>query len=143
MRIKPKYIIGLLVYLGLLWLAETFLRDFHLRLLIQFGLTAIVATGVNLTNGYTNIFSLGFGGTMLVAGYTTALLTLPVKYKEQFLDLPVWLEQLNVPFPMAMLTSARASACESLTPSPIMATVCPSAFSLCTMESLSFGSSCA
>ena len=102
---KLIYFIGLLVYLGLLWLAETYLRDFHLRLLIQFGLTAIVATGVNLTNGYTNIFSLGFGGTMLVAGYTTALLTLPIKYKEQFLDLPVWLEQLQAPFPVAMLVA--------------------------------------
>ncbi len=100
---KVKYLIGFLVYLGLLWLAQAYLRDFYLRLLIQFGLTAVVATGVNLTNGYTNIFSLGFGGTMLVAGYTTALLTLPVSYKEQFLDLPLWLERLTLPFPLAML----------------------------------------
>ena len=105
MRTKFKYLIGLAVYVALLWAAETYLRDFYLRLLIQFGLTAIVATGVNLTNGYTNIFSLGFGGTMLVAGYTTALLTLPIKYKEQFLDLPVWLEQLQAPFPVAMLVA--------------------------------------
>ena len=103
MRTKLKYIIGLAAYVALLWAAETYLRDFYLRLLIQFGLTAIVATGVNLTNGYTNIFSLGFGGTMLVAGYTAALLTLPIAYKMQFLDLPVWLEELNAPFIIAML----------------------------------------
>ncbi|MDL2313988.1 branched-chain amino acid ABC transporter permease, partial [Desulfovibrio sp. OttesenSCG-928-C14] len=105
MSLKAKYFIVLAILAALLWLAETQLRDYHLRLLIQFGLTAIIATGVNLTNGYTNIFSLGFGGTMLVAGYTTALLTLPVEYKAQFLDLPLWLEQLRVPFPLAMLTA--------------------------------------
>jgi branched-chain amino acid transport system permease protein len=105
MQSRIKYIFLIILYLFALWLAQTFLRDYHLRLLIQFGLTAIVATGVNLTNGYTNIFSLGFGGTMLVAGYTTALLTLPVEYKAQFLHLPLWLEQLTVPFPVAMLTA--------------------------------------
>lgn len=103
MRTRLKYIIGLVAYVALLWAAQEYLRDFYLRLLIQFGLTAIVATGVNLTNGYTNIFSLGFGGTMLVAGYTAALLTLPIAYKAQFLDLPVWLEELNAPFIIAML----------------------------------------
>ena len=106
MSAKMRYPLFLVVLVALLWLAETFLRDYHLRLLIKFGLTAIVAKGVNLTNGYTNIFSLGFGGTMLVAGYTTALLTLPVQYKEQFLDLPLWLERLTVPFPVAMLAAA-------------------------------------
>ena len=45
MRTKLKYILGLAVYVALLWAAETYLRDFYLRLLIQFGLTAIVATG--------------------------------------------------------------------------------------------------
>lgn len=102
---KIKFVIGIVIYFALLWLAQNFLRDYHLRLLVQFGLTAIVALGVNLTNGYTNIFSLGFGGTMLIAGYTTALLTLPVEYKAQFLKLPLWLEQLTVPFPIAMLAA--------------------------------------
>lgn len=103
---KGKYILLLLGYIGVLALAEMYLRDYHMRLLLQFGVTAIVASGVNLTNGYTNIFSLGFGGTMLVAGYATALLTLPVWYKEQFLDLPLWLEQLNLPFFAAMIIAA-------------------------------------
>lgn len=105
MNTKTRFAVGIVVYLGILWLAQNFLSDYHLRLLVQFGLTAIVALGVNLTNGYTNIFSLGFGGTMLVAGYTTALLTLPVQYKEQFLDLPLWLEQISVPFPLAMVAA--------------------------------------
>lgn len=103
MKSKLTVVILLVAYVVLLALAQTFLRDYHMRLLLQFGLTAIVALGVNLTNGYTNIFSLGFGGTMLVAGYATALLTLPLWYKEKFLDLPLWLETLNLPFPVAMV----------------------------------------
>ena len=92
-----------LALLGLLlWWAEGNLRDYHLRLLILFGLTSIVALGVNVTNGYANIFSLGFGGIMLVAGYTTALLTLPPAYKASVLQLPLWLQQLQVPFPAAL-----------------------------------------
>lgn len=105
MKGKSRLLLGIAVYIALIWLAQHFLRDYHLRLLVQFGLTAIVALGVNLTNGYTNIFSLGFGGTMLVAGYTTALLTLPVDYKAQFLKLPLWLEQASVPFPLALLAA--------------------------------------
>jgi branched-chain amino acid transport system permease protein len=104
MRVKHLFVLAALV--ALIWAAQNFLRDYHLRLLIQFGLTAIVATGVNLTNGYANIFSLGFGGTMLVAGYATALMTLPIHYKRQFLDLPAWLEHLSLPFPAAILIAA-------------------------------------
>ncbi len=86
MKSKVTVVVLLIAYVFLLVLADLYLRDYHMRLLLQFGLTAIVALGVNLTNGYTNIFSLGFGGTMLVAGYTTALLTLPLWYKERFLE---------------------------------------------------------
>ena len=106
MPATAKHLLGLAVLAALLWAAQTFLRDYHLRLLIQFGLTALIATGVNLTNGYTNIFSLGFGGTMLLAGYSTALMTLPIAYKRQFLNLPPWLENLSLPFPAAMLIAA-------------------------------------
>ena len=68
-----KILVGLLLLGGLLWLADTSLRGYYLRLVVLVGVTSIIALGVNVTNGYTNIFSLGFGGTMMVAAYTTAL----------------------------------------------------------------------
>ncbi|HOO64606.1 MAG TPA: branched-chain amino acid ABC transporter permease [Synergistaceae bacterium] len=98
-----KILVGLLLLGGLLWLADTSLRGYYLRLVILVGVTSIIALGVNVTNGYTNIFSLGFGGTMMVAAYTTALLTLPVSYKKAVLHLPSWLEGLQVAFPVAII----------------------------------------
>ena len=94
---------GLLALLGLLFLAETFLRGYYLRLVILFGVTSIVALGVTVINGYANILSLGFGGPMMVAGYASALLTLSPAYKKAVLHLPLWLEQASVAFPVAML----------------------------------------
>ena len=72
-----RSIASLAALIGLLFLAETFLRGYYLRLVILFGVTSIVALGVTVINGYTNIFSLGFGGPMMAAGYASALLTLP------------------------------------------------------------------
>ncbi|WP_024821502.1 branched-chain amino acid ABC transporter permease [Aminobacterium mobile] len=104
MNKKTTTILGSLILLGiLLLLANTFLRGYYLRLVILLAVTCIVALGVNITNGYTNIFSLGFGGTMMVAGYATAILTLPPAYKKAVLHLPLWLEQIQVAFPLALL----------------------------------------
>jgi branched-chain amino acid transport system permease protein len=94
---------GLLALLGLLFLAETFLRGYYLRLVILFGVTSIVALGVTVINGYTNILSLGFGGPMMVAGDASVLLTLSPAYKGAVLHLPLWLEQARVSFPVAMI----------------------------------------
>ncbi|HOB43862.1 MAG TPA: branched-chain amino acid ABC transporter permease [Bacillota bacterium] len=98
-----KILVGLLLLGGLLWLADTSLRGYYLRLVVLVGVTSIIALGVNVINGYTNIFSLGFGGTMMVAAYTTALLTLPVSYKKAVLHLPSWLEGLQLAFPVAII----------------------------------------
>ena len=98
-----KSMAGLTVLIGILFLAETFLRGYYLRLVILFGVTSIVALGVAVINGYVNIFSLCFGGPMMAAGYASALLTLPPAYKSAVLHLPLWLEQMQVSFPVAML----------------------------------------
>ena len=55
------------------------------------GINSIACLGVSITNSYANIFSLGFGGIMLVAAYTCALLTLPGDYKAS-VSLPLWRE---------------------------------------------------
>ena len=75
-----KIVIGLALYIGLLMLMHTQLKGFYIGVMILFGINAIVCLGVSITNSYTNIFSLGFGGIMLIAAYTTSLLTLPVRY---------------------------------------------------------------
>lgn len=100
------YILMILMVVGLLFLAENYLGGFHLQLVRLVGINSIIAIGVNITNGYTNIFSLGFGGIMLVAAYTSIIFTLPPWYKEAALHLPSWLEQAQLPFLPAMLIAA-------------------------------------
>ncbi|WMI71691.1 branched-chain amino acid ABC transporter permease [Aminobacterium sp. MB27-C1] len=115
MNKKTYTLIGSLLCLAiLLFLANTFLRGYYLRLVILFAITSIVALGVNVTNGYTNIFSLGFGGTMMVAGYATALMTLPPAYKKAVLHLPLWLEQLQVAFPLALVIAGLLAVVASI-----------------------------
>lgn len=103
MKKTTKILLGLLLLAGLLFMADSFLRGYYLRLVVLFAVTAVTALGVNIVNGYTNIFSLGFGGTMMVAAYTAALLTLSPAYKKAVLHLPLWLEQMQTSFPVAML----------------------------------------
>jgi branched-chain amino acid transport system permease protein len=100
-----RYILSLTIYIGLLFLADTFLKGVYLQLVRLFGINSIIVLGVNITNGYTNIFSLGFGGVMLTAAYTSSILTLPIWYKEAALHLPMWLERIQWPFIPALLVA--------------------------------------
>lgn len=101
-----RSMVSLTIYVGLLFLADTFLRGFYLQLVRLFGINSIIALGVNITNGYTNIFSLGFGGVMLAAAYTSSILTLPIGYKEAALHLPFWLARIQWPFVPSLLVAA-------------------------------------
>jgi len=104
---KLKFSIVIIAIIGfLLYLAETYLGGFNLQLVRLMGINSIIAIGVNITNGYTNIFSLGFGGIMLVAAYTSIMFTMPISYKEAALNLPIWLQQAQLPLLPAMLIGA-------------------------------------
>jgi branched-chain amino acid transport system permease protein len=100
-----KVSIGIGVAVGILLLLDTYLRGFYIGVIILFGINAIVCLGVSITNSHANIFSLGFGGIMLIAAYATSLLTLPVAYKSQFLQLPLWLENAQWPFVPALIAA--------------------------------------
>jgi branched-chain amino acid transport system permease protein len=84
---------------------EKNLTRLMVSVMILFAINAIICLGVSITNSYTNIFSLGFGGIMLVAAYTSSLLTLPVDYKEAVLHLPSWLERAHLAFAPAIIIS--------------------------------------
>ncbi len=83
----------------LLLLADRTLNDYQLRLLNVVGIHIILATSLNLTNGFAGIFSLGHAGFMAVGAYTATLLTFPVARKALLLpDLPPWLSRTEWPF---------------------------------------------
>jgi len=109
-----RSIVSLTIYVGLLFLADTFLGGFYLQVVRLFGINSIIALGVNITNGYTNIFSLGFGGVMLTAAYTSSILTLPIWYKEAALHLPAWLARIQWPFLPSLLVAAIVAVMASI-----------------------------
>ncbi|NLS45470.1 MAG: branched-chain amino acid ABC transporter permease [Firmicutes bacterium] len=109
-----KTLIFAAIIIGILALADTKLRGFYLGVFLLFGINAIACLGVSITNSYANIFSLGFGGIMLMAAYTCVLFTLPVSYKESTLTLPLWLENLQAPFILALIVSGIVAVLSSI-----------------------------
>ncbi|MDU0332885.1 branched-chain amino acid ABC transporter permease [Paenibacillus sp. MB22_1] len=104
MRSKPALAIYAGVLILLLIVANFTLNDYYLRLVNLVGINIILVVSLNLTNGYTGIFSLGHAGFMAVGAYTTALLTYPLARKPLlFPQMPAWLQQIELPFVVAML----------------------------------------
>lgn len=109
------YILGLIVAIVILSFIEKNLKGFYLGIFLLFGINAIICLGVTITNGYANIFSLGFGGIMLFSAYVSSLFTLPIQYKASFLHLPEWLEKAQLPFALALFLGAIAAVLASVT----------------------------
>jgi branched-chain amino acid transport system permease protein len=82
-----RHAIAIGLFFIALLLAQRFLPGFWLTLLLLFGINAILAVSLNITNGWANLFSLGHGGIMLVGGYAAAFLTLPVSFKRDLINL--------------------------------------------------------
>lgn len=96
---------------ALVLLAERTLNDYYLRLANVAGINVILATSLNLTNGFAGIFSLGHAGFMAIGAYTGTLLTLPVARKAMLLpELPSWLGRTEWPFWAALLAGGLVSA---------------------------------
>ena len=67
----------LLACLGLTFCSNAF-NLYYLQVAIVVGINIILATSLNLINGYTGQFSLGHAGFMAVGAYTSAYITLKV-----------------------------------------------------------------
>jgi branched-chain amino acid transport system permease protein len=103
----PSRLVGpavLLALLAALLAVVYFLAgDYIRRILIIIGINVILVVGLNLSNGFTGVFSLGHVGFMAIGAYTAALLTLPAPLKALNLSLPGWLAPLVLPFLPATL----------------------------------------
>jgi branched-chain amino acid transport system permease protein len=74
------------------------------RVVIFLGINIILVVSLNLSNGFTGIFSLGHVGFMAIGAYVSSVLTLAVKTKADYLpDLPSWLANLQLTFLPALL----------------------------------------
>jgi branched-chain amino acid transport system permease protein len=102
-RIIPAAV--LLAALGLLLAASDFLAgDYIRRIVIGIGINIVLVVSLNLSNGFTGVFSLGHVGFMAIGAYAASICTLPVTLKAMNLPaLPGWLSGLALPFLPATL----------------------------------------
>lgn len=100
---------------GVIPLLQATLNDYILSLINFVGVFIILAVSLNITNGFTGLFSLGHPGFMAIGGYLTAILTFPVQRKGYFLSgLPEWLVSTQIPFLPALLLGGLAAALTAL-----------------------------
>ncbi|MCC6613186.1 MAG: branched-chain amino acid ABC transporter permease [Anaerolineae bacterium] len=83
--------------------------SFWQGIFINLGMYIILVVALNLSNGFTGVFSLGHIGFMALGAYISAILTLPLDKKASYLpDLPGWLAPVHLdmmigPFPLGFL----------------------------------------
>jgi branched-chain amino acid transport system permease protein len=72
-------------------------QAFWQGLVINLGLFIILTVSLNLTSGFTGVFSLGQIGFMALGAYASAILTLPLQEKSAYLpDLPSWIAGIHL-----------------------------------------------
>jgi branched-chain amino acid transport system permease protein len=91
-------------------------QAFWQGLVINLGLFIILTVSLNLTSGFTGVFSLGQIGFMALGAYGSAILTLPLQEKAAYLaDLPSWLAGVHLdqtigPLPVGFLLATVIAA---------------------------------
>jgi len=85
-------------------------------LFVNLGIFLILVLSLNLSNGFTGVFSLGHIGFMALGAYASAILTLPLREKRDYLpNLPGWLAGAHFdfylgPFPSGFLAATLIAA---------------------------------
>lgn len=72
-------------------------QSFWQGLVINLAIFIILVVALNLSSGFTGVFSLGHIGFMALGAYTSAILTLPLREKGDYLpNLPSWLAGVHL-----------------------------------------------
>ena len=87
------------IFFGLLVFINFGTSSYIQRVVIGLCISIILVVSLNLSSGFTGVFSLGHIGFMAIGAYTAAILTLPLSLKISYLpDLPTWLENTQLSF---------------------------------------------
>jgi branched-chain amino acid transport system permease protein len=103
--------IAILVLAVVLTLLQVSGLAFWQGLFVNLGIFLILVLSLNLSSGFTGVFSLGHIGFMALGAYTAAILTLPLREKHDYLpNLPAWLAGVHFdfhlgPFPIGFLAA--------------------------------------
>ncbi|WP_438431465.1 branched-chain amino acid ABC transporter permease [Gorillibacterium sp. sgz500922] len=101
--------------LAFLIVANFAFNGYYLRIINLVGINIILVVSLNLSNGYTGIFSLGHAGFMAVGAYSTALLTYPLSRKRLlFPNMPDWLQTTQLPYAAGLLIGGALAVLFSL-----------------------------
>lgn len=107
----PALLAAILAGAVLVYGATATLDDYLLSIIQFVGINVILAVSLNITNGFTGLFSLGHPAFMTIGGYVTAIMSLEAKRKPFLLpDLPAWLAASHLPFPPALIVGGLAAA---------------------------------
>jgi branched-chain amino acid transport system permease protein len=106
----------------LVFVLRATMNDYILSIVCFVGINIILAVSLNLTNGFTGLFSLGHPGFMAVGGYVAAILTFPTARKAMLLPaLPGWLASQQWPLlPALILGGLCATATAFLIGFPVL-----------------------
>jgi branched-chain amino acid transport system permease protein len=86
-------------FFGLLVMINFGTSSYIQRIVIGLCISIILVVSLNLSSGFTGVFSLGHIGFMAIGAYAAAILTLPLSLKLAYLpDLPTWLENTQLSF---------------------------------------------
>jgi branched-chain amino acid transport system permease protein len=119
------FILGGILLFGVLFLAEQTLNRYVLYIIVLMGIYSIATVSLNLTNGYTGLFSLGHAAFMAIGAYTSTLLTFPVTLREAY-ELPLLPRFLGGPeaswplFPALIVGGALASCAAVVVGAPVL-----------------------
>jgi branched-chain amino acid transport system permease protein len=118
--IEPRRAAGPLLVVALVSVALAVLdaggQAFWQGLVINLAIFMILTVSLNLTSGFTGVFSLGQIGFMALGAYVSAILTLPLPEKASYLpDLPTWLAGVHLdqrigPLPAGFLAATLIAA---------------------------------
>lgn len=105
-------IAAILLFFVFLYWAQKNLDPYKVRILNLCAINIILTLSLNLTNGFTGLFSLGTAGFMAVGAYVSALLTMPSDIKTMnFFMVPInpILADLHAPFIGALILAGLVS----------------------------------
>lgn len=109
-------LLAIVILAVLLALLQASGLSFWQGFVVNLGIFMILVLSLNLASGFTGVFSLGHIGFMALGAYTSAILTLPLREKGDYLpNLPGWLASLHFdfyvgPFPLGFFLATLIAA---------------------------------